>query len=153
KTEPVGDIWDIPLPFTSSVEETDGVIFFLMEYFRAFTTAEAGVFRVDKIEFFEDIRDERIEKVICAEITLPPYDMGVAQKSYLIAYREKSEPYYRYVLHLVRKSGALYIWRNAVYKFVDTIRKQLLIWRTLPGSDKLEIIERARRELIKESRA
>ncbi|MEM2026128.1 MAG: FtsX-like permease family protein, partial [Candidatus Bathyarchaeia archaeon] len=128
KTEPVGDIWDIPLPFTSSVEETDGVIFFLMEYFRAFTTAEAGVFRVDKIEFFEDIRDERIEKVICAEITLPPYDMGVAQKSYLIAYREKSEPYYRYVLHLVRKSGALYIWRNAVYKFVDTIRKQLLIW-------------------------
>lgn len=149
KTEPVGDIWVIPLPFTSSVEETDGIIFFLMEYFRAFTTAETGVFRVDRIEFSEAVKDDRMEKTLYAEITLPPYDMGVAQRSYIIAYKEPSEPHYRYVLHLIRKSGALYIWKNAVYKFVDAIRKQLLVWRTLPGSDKLEIIERAKRELMR----
>jgi len=147
RTKPVGDVWDIPLPFTSSVDEVDGVILFLLEYFRAFTTAEVGDFKTNKIDFAEEIRDGRIEKVIHADITLPPYDMGVSQLAQLIIYKDPRESYYRYTLHLVRKTGALYMWKKAVYRFVDAIRKQLLIWRTLPSSDKLEFIKRAESQL------
>lgn len=147
RTSPVGDVWDIPLPFTSSVDEVDGIILFLLEYFRAFTTAEVGDFRIDRISFVEEVKDNRIEKIINADVTLPPYDMGVSQVAYIIAYKDPHESYYKYTLHLVRKTGALYMWKKAVYRFVDAIRKQLLIWRTFPSSDKIEIIKRARKQL------
>jgi len=147
RTEPLGDVWDIPLPFTSSVDEVDGVILFLLEYFRAFTTAEVGAFRVDKIDLTKEVKNGRIEKIIHVDMTLPPYDMGVSQLAHIIIYKDSQEPYYRYALHLIRKTGALYIWKKAVYRFVDALRKQLLLWRTLPSSDKREFIEKAKDQL------
>lgn len=148
KTKPQGDVWDIPLPFTSSQEETDGIIVFLTEFFRAFTTAEVGAFRTDSLELHERVYDGAIEKVIVVDTTLPPFDMGVSQRAEILIRKEVNEDNFKYSLRLVRKSGTLYMWQKAGYRFIDSLRKQLLIWRTLPAEDKRETIEKAR-ELLK----
>jgi len=152
RTKPHGDNWDIPLPFTSSAEETDGVMLFLIEFFEAFTTAEVGAFRTDYLTSSESVEGTLVKKEIIVDTTLPPFDMGVSQSVHVVAHKQIHEANYKYAVQLVRKSGALYMWQKAVYRFVDSLRKQLLIWRTLPAADKLEIMERDRKSKEKPPR-
>ncbi|MEM2944880.1 MAG: FtsX-like permease family protein [Thermoproteota archaeon] len=149
KTKPQGDVWDIPLPFTSSTEETDGIIMFLVEFFKAFTTAEVGAFRTDNLALSERVEDGAVEKIIIVDTTLPPFDMGISQRAEILIRKDAGETNFKYALRLNRKSGTLYMWQKAGYRFVDSLRKQLLIWRTLPAADKLEAIEKAREMLEK----
>ncbi len=144
RTKPKGDVWDIPLPFTSSPEETDGIIMFLIEFFNAFTTAEVGAFRTDNLALSKRVEDGAVEKIIIVDATLPPFDMGISQRAEILIRKDAGENNFKYALRLNRKSGTLYMWQKAGYRFVDSLRKQLLIWRTLPAEDKLEAIEKAR---------
>ncbi len=154
KTKPQGDVWDIPLPFTSSPEETDGIIMFLVEFFKAFTTAEVGAFRTDNLTLSEKVEEGAVEKIIIVDTTLPPFDMGISQRAEILIRKDAGETNFKYALRLNRKSGTLYMWQKAGYRFVDSLRKQLLIWRTLPAADKLEVIKKACeiRETFKEAR-
>ena len=135
-TKPKGDLWEIPLPFyTSSNLEAKGVISYIREYVEPHILRDAPGFSVSNIRVDEGIMDSQDYVMIRMETRLPPYELGVSQITEI--YMLKLEPM-RWGCQVVirRKSGALEDWERLNRKFLDLIRKQLLLWRTLKPEEK-----------------
>jgi len=65
-----------------------------------------------------------------------PFDLGVSQKVQLRTIPTDMEDVYEIWLHLERVSGDVSSWRRVNRRFLNTLRKQFLIWRTLRAEDR-----------------
>ncbi|MHA2297738.1 MAG: M28 family peptidase [Candidatus Hodarchaeales archaeon] len=136
--------WDIPLPFVAATEtEAEGTIEFLREFFVIYESESVGgVFFANKIT--TSIKRERNEKHLQAITSLAPFDMGIKQKVDLFAYFDELGNRYKFQVNLTHVDGILSAWEASVRRFVDSMRKQLLLWRNLPPEEKAKIAEQFR---------
>ncbi|PWI48935.1 hypothetical protein CEE45_04185 [Candidatus Heimdallarchaeota archaeon B3_Heim] len=143
-----GKTWNIPLPFVAATEqEAEGIIEFLREYFFIFESESVGgAFFAQKISTSETDQ-ERKEKHLTAVVNLAPFDAGLKQKVDIFTYLEEIKYHYVFEINLVRQEGILLAWESSVRRFVDSIRKQLLIWRSLPKEEKALKSEKFRSNL------
>jgi hypothetical protein len=132
-----GKTWTIPLPFVAASEqEAEGIIEFLREYFVIYESESVGgAFFAQNISTSETDR-ERKEKHLTALVNLAPFDAGLKQEVDVYTYLEEIKFHYVFEINLVRLEGILLAWESSVRRFVDSIRKQLLIWRSLPKEEK-----------------
>ncbi len=132
-----GKTWNISLPFVAATEqEAEGIIEFLREYFLIYESESVGgAFFAQNIATSET-NEERKEKHLTAVVNLAPFDAGLKQKVDVFAYLEEIKYHYVFEINLVRLEGILLAWESSVKRFVDSIRKQLLIWRSLPKEEK-----------------
>ena len=86
-------------------------------------------------------------------IWLAPFDLGVSQHVTLQAIPDAEHNIYTVGLNLQRLSGEDASWRRVNQRFMNVIRKQFLIWRTVDGDAKEEyrrqgssLLEEMRRE-------
>ncbi|MHA1995506.1 MAG: M28 family peptidase [Candidatus Hodarchaeales archaeon] len=145
-----GKTWTIPLPFVAATEqEAEGIIEFLREYFVIYESESVGgAFFAQNISTSEaDI--ERREKHLTAIVNLAPFDAGLKQEVDIYTYLEEIKFHYIFEINLVRLEGILLAWESSVRRFVDSIRKQLLIWRSLPKEEKALKSEKFRTNLKK----
>ena len=128
-TEPVGDNWDIPLPFslTDSIE-VRGVLKYLAEYFRAFLNSTVETFILREVELKET------ENTLFMKVDLAPVEAHLSQEVLLVATKEID--HHNFYLHIKRTSGSRIPWRSSNLAFIDTIRKQMLMWRTLSSEER-----------------
>ena len=132
---PKGDEWHIPLPFTSSTLEAEGVLAFLREYIEGQSTEREGDFTADKLWLEEEEEDENIVKSLTMVTRHAPWDFGISNIIKIRAIIPKAkEGVCKFDIYVKRRSGYESQWKSAVRKFVDHIRKQLLIWRGLSPS-------------------
>ncbi|UCE12994.1 MAG: M28 family peptidase [Candidatus Heimdallarchaeota archaeon] len=140
-TSPVEDgvHWSIPLPFVAATEkEAEGIIQFLSEFFFIFESESVGgIFFAQDIQTTE-IDKPRREKHLRATINLAPFDMGLKQKVDIFTYLDEMKYRYVFTIDLERIEGILSAWETSVRRFVDSIRKQLLIWRSLSKEEKAD---------------
>jgi hypothetical protein len=75
---------------------------------------------------------------------LAPFDMGVSQDTDIILLPSQEPGLYELQLRLARLSGEISAWKRVNKGFMTELRKQLLVWRTLPSEAQREFIERGR---------
>ncbi len=142
-TKPVGDEWRVPLPFTASTnEEAEGMLVYLHEYFEIFRSESAGgVFAARELRLEEKEHEGKRVKALSTLLHLEPFDLGIVQDSVIHAVPSKGERY-EFEVFIRRHEGPLSAWKTSNRNFVDTLRKQLLIWRGLSPTQKSAYIKR-----------
>jgi len=137
---PRGTMWDIPMPFrVPSEEEALGLLLYLREYYMG-----AGYEK----RFFKVSMDPRVDvdgKKMVFAVRLYPYDAGTEQEVNVYMVKERIGGY-RLSISLRLLKGAGGVWRGpSQYNFIDDLRKQALLWGTLPSSERSKYIGEARR--------
>ncbi len=122
--KPKGNYWEVPLPFSiSEISEARNILGFMSEYLQAHTVETPAGFIVQDI-----ISKDALRLVFL--VSLPPYELGILQKTTLFVVSEKEDKH-NFILSLELLQGDRDMWIRSNYKFIDAIRKQLLIWRSL----------------------
>jgi hypothetical protein len=126
--EPEGDEWRFELPFTVSTVEAMGLLMFLKEFFEGHQEYSLGSFYTEKCEIQKSDRKYILEQVVW----LAPYDLGVSQKmSISIQLSESGQEIYNVQFYIQRLSGDVASWKRTNRVFINTLRKQFLLWKTL----------------------
>lgn len=130
--EPKGDLWKFEFPFTVSETEVIGLATFLSEYFNSYQDVSLGNFYTSETEFkVEKHSSEKHTYIINTSIALAPFDLGVTQKVKIIMSPLGQYNFYMIDLEITRESGESSDWKRLNRRFLDGIRKQFLVWRTV----------------------
>ena len=157
--EPEGDHWTIPLPFAVTGEQASGLNGFLKEWFAAYEEYSIGDFVTQNVEAesFEvqgsallaslDGGRTRSSATISSDdvltghrirsmVWVAPFDLGVSQKICIETRPTEMADVYDIRLYIDRESGDISNWKRVNRRFLNTLRKQFLIWRTLKQADR-----------------
>jgi hypothetical protein len=143
--EPRGDDWEFSFPFTVAAFEILDLCAFLVAYLEAYGEESIGSFsargtRLETQAAPEDGYDIR------TRIWLAPFDLGVSQDLLLSARPADGDRVYEITLQVHRLSGEPASWRRTNQRFVNLLRKQFLIFRTLGPAVKADFGDRYRGE-------
>lgn len=145
KTRPIGDEWDIPLPFIAkSDEEAASTLIFLKEYMDKHLSPVSPEFSLEKPS---EIIKTKVKGyfnayILDADVRLIPYELGIKQKV-LVQFIEMRPKDWSLTIHLSRRAGDLKEWERRNREFVDYLRKRILVWRSLTQADREQYIKEA----------
>ncbi len=147
-----GNQLEITLPFLMKYHEHKSIVGFLLDYFKSHQDVSHGLFATDDISLNEVCpvtraihpaeicsgtaccRDSCVQ--LAAHVWLAPFDFGIMQQTTLRFCQSREEPGFLEIsILLERESGESNAWRRINKAFLHTIRKQLLMWRSLNPSD------------------
>ncbi|MEM0356106.1 MAG: FtsX-like permease family protein [Desulfurococcaceae archaeon] len=135
-TKPVGDEWIIPLPFKfTSFRDLSGAFTYIFERLSSFTSIDVGNFVIEKIDIDKRVESNGVNYVLRGEVRLKPWQAGIKQLFEIKAIMIKPEEW-DLSIYIKRISGNPTIWFKSNKYFIDDLRKQLLLWRTLSQEDK-----------------
>lgn len=134
--EPQGDSWDIPMPFAVTGEQATAMTRFMMEWFEAYEEYSIGDFVTQDVISREEDSQYGKSFVIDLMAWIAPFDLGVSQRVLLRTIPTDMEDVYEIRLDLERVSGDVSSWRRVNRRFLNTLRKQFLIWRTLRAEER-----------------
>ena len=147
--EPDGDDWSFEFPFTISRTETLGLCAYLTRFFESYGESTLGSFMTDEVALTgvvgggvdgDDPGDGGDPVVnagaaayeISMKTWLAPYDTGVSQRVTLHAsLAEEEHGLYAVWVHIFRLSGDVDSWQRLNRRFLNVLRKQFLVWRTV----------------------
>jgi len=133
---PDGDKWQFDFPFTVGGSDVFGLSVFLTEYFASHEGESMGTFYTNGATFghFETELGEAYS--IETHIWLAPYDLGVSQTVRFEARPTGEHNFYALTVGIGRISGDAASWVRVNQGFVNGLRKQFLIWRTVAPEDR-----------------
>ena len=128
---PEGDRLRVPLPFTVSGTQAVGINAFLKEYMEAHADYSLGHFSADQValDTYSDKVGKRVR--LQAMVWLAPYDLGVSEHLSLETVPTEDEWVNEVHITIRRESGDEASWLRTTRNFLNMVRKQFLIWRTL----------------------
>lgn len=127
--EPKGDILDLVFPFTVSAYDITGVTSFLKEHFDNHSDTGLGHFMSRDANL---TKSESGELGLDSWLTLAPFDLGVSQAFSLRSTPSEIAGIDEVRITLKRQSGQPKDWQRLNKVFLDDLRQQFLIWRSLP---------------------
>jgi len=134
-TKPVENKWDVPLPFSfSTKEEATGLLKYLEEFAEVHSVETGERFQVRSFKL--DADSMRLEMTVA----LAPYEANVLQTATVQGHETFPEQKWEFELALVQTSGERSVWMTSNYDFVDSTRKQFLLWRSLTPDEKRSYI-------------
>ncbi len=133
---PDGDEWNFDFPFTVSGHEVLGLSVFLIGYFDSYSEESIGTFYTDGAKLSRFSTPNGDGYLIDMNIWLAPFDLGVSQNVKFKAAPEDLHNIYTVTLQIRRLSGEDASWRRVNQRFMNVIRKQFLIWRTVDAEAK-----------------
>ncbi len=132
----------MPLPFLIKKDERQSLGGFLLSHFEGHQDVSHGLFSTGQIKF--DWRppvsgDEGEGPTtagfqLTSRVWLAPFDFGIMQQV-VIAIRPAPEEigFFEITVDLIREAGEVNAWGRINKAFVNDLRKQLLIWRSMDG--------------------
>ena len=124
---------EMVLPFTLVESDALGMAAFLAEFWEAHQEQSIGAgFYVESARILRT--PGRVQ--LAGRIWLAPFDQGVVQEVTLDMDIGTDGVYYAITAILHRETGNFETWRRVCRTFLDDLRKQFLIWRTLPPADR-----------------
>ncbi len=135
----VGDILDVELPFTVNETAARGVCAFLAEYLATASQTGAGRFTADELRPFATVdafapdAARATVRGLSARVWLAPYDLGVIQNVRVAIHPTSQPSVFDVRVRLTREAGNPATWHRLNRPFLTDIRKQFLLWRTLPA--------------------
>ncbi|MGC9454145.1 MAG: FtsX-like permease family protein [Phycisphaerae bacterium] len=140
---PKGDLYDLVFPFTVSAYDITGVVSFLKEHFENHADEALGGFATTSCRIFRQEGNDLLG--FGATVALAPFDLGVNEDFVLLSRPSEIEGIDEVRILIYRRSGAHGDWRRANRVFINDLRKQLLIWRSLPE----DVIESYRQKTMR----
>ncbi|AIE85190.1 FtsX-like permease family protein [Fimbriimonas ginsengisoli] len=135
QSEPDGDTWRLPLPFSIGEAEAGPLVHFLSEWLKAYEEYTIGDF-VTSGTVFEVLSGDRLSYAVEATAWLAPYDLGISQKLRLVASPADVYGIYNLDLTLTRLAGDPENWPIVNQRFLANLRRQFLTWRTLKKEER-----------------
>ena len=129
--KPKGNLYDLVFPFTVSTYDITGVVSFLREHFENYTDTSLGVFATTSCSICRQKGSDMLG--FQATVALAPFDLGVNQRFALLSQPSDIEGIDEVRILIYRLSGAPGDWQRGNRVFINDLRKQLLIWRSLPA--------------------
>jgi uncharacterized protein YhhL (DUF1145 family) len=153
--DPNGDDWTIPLPFAVTGDQASGLTTFLSEWLASYEEYSIGDFVTQDVstEDFDIKSSVLLEGVDVSTIKeeipetlkgyrihtmtwLAPFDLGVSQKVTVECNPTSMLDVYDIRVKIHRESGDISNWKRVNRRFLNTLRKQFLIWRTLKQGER-----------------
>jgi len=152
--QPEGSTLVVPLPFLIKLHEQDCVGGFLAEYYQAHSDVSLGLFSTDDldIEYACPLNMTPSEHPDCFNISfrawLAPFDFGIRQRVGIISCPSSDYPgFLEMHITLIRQTGENNVWFRLCRGFLNDLRKQLLIWRSLDSAEKLQFEHRLKERM------
>ena len=127
--DPQGDLLDLVFPFTVSAYDITGVVSFLKEHFGNHTDTGLGQFMTSNVQL---VKESNGDLGLDAQLALAPFDLGVSQTFALRSAPSEIPGIDEVRVILNRLSGQPKDWRRLNKVFLDDLRQQFLIWRSIP---------------------
>jgi hypothetical protein len=152
----IGNELEIQFPFLMKYQEHESIGGFLVDYFRGHQDVSHGLFSTGplSISYLCPVSHRLVESIggcpagechkdaclaIHAGVWLAPFDFGIKQRVTMQFCPSVEEPGYLEIkVTLNRESGEANTWRRINKGFLLSLRKQLLVWRSLSGDEKRE---------------
>ena len=134
--DPEGDHWIVPLPFAVTGAQASGLSSFLGEWFRAYEEYSIGDFVTQNVQSEEYEHENGMAFRIKCMTWLAPFDLGVSQRVAIETIPTTTSEVYDIRLVIDRESGDISNWKRVNRRFLNTLRKQFLIWRTLKQAER-----------------
>jgi hypothetical protein len=134
--EPDGDHWIVPLPFAVTGEQASGLSSFLGEWFAAYEEYSIGDFVTQNVVTEEYQHENGTAYRIKCMCWLAPFDLGVSQRVAIQTTPTDTQDVFEINLVIDRESGDISNWKRVNRRFLNTLRKQFLIWRTLKQAER-----------------
>jgi hypothetical protein len=125
---PVGDSLDLVFPFTVSEYDITGVVSFIKEHFDAHSDTGLGHFMAADTRVTKETKSLGLD----SSVALAPFDLGVSQTFSLRSVPSEIVGIDEVKIQLRRLSGQPGDWRRLCKVFLNDLRRQFLIWRSLP---------------------
>jgi hypothetical protein len=147
--DPQGNVLEITLPFFMKYKEHRGIGGFLCDYLRGHQDVSHGLFSTGDVDltFMCPILSGIAEtKPVCTDsvcryeaclnfhtkVWLAPFDFGIMQGVDVQFCPAAEDPGFLEIkIRLVREAGEANAWRRINKGFLNQLRKQLLVWRSL----------------------
>ncbi len=131
---PVGDMMKFVFPFTVSEVDFSGILSFIREHFSNHSDATLGSFAAKNVKLFKLPGAKGGEDAIGieADVSLAPFDLGIFQKFRMYSSEFEIKGIDEVVVELKRIGGTPGSWCRSNRAFADELRKQFLLWRSLP---------------------
>lgn len=128
-----GEHLRVQLPFSLARREALGMAAFQAESWAAHREQSIGAgFYVEALQVEQE--GDRVR--VAAQVWLAPFDQGVMQKT-AMEIAPGADPHYCDIyVDLALVAGDLATWQRVVRTFLDDVRKQFLIWRTLSAESR-----------------
>ena len=134
--DPEGDVWRFDFPFTVASKGVLGLFIFLDNYFDGYKEESIGSFYADHIRVYTVQDTYGTGFVVELDCWLAPFDLSVSQNVQLRALPTEDEGITRIEMQITRLSGEVSNWMRLNRGFLTLMRKQFLIWRTVPADVK-----------------
>ncbi|HEX5322466.1 MAG TPA: FtsX-like permease family protein, partial [Capsulimonadaceae bacterium] len=134
--EPDGDVWTIMLPFAITGNQAEGVNGFLAEWFHSYEEQSIGDFLTQDIKAATTNFEYGPGYRLTGRIWLAPFDLGVSQDITLDTAPTDLEDVYKVTMTIQRLSGDVSNWKRVNRRFLNVVRRQFLIWRTLSAEQR-----------------
>ncbi|MGB9607956.1 MAG: ABC transporter permease, partial [bacterium] len=134
--EPEGDEWYITLPFSVTGEQSRGLAGFLKEWLEAYEEYSVGDFVTADVKAHTFTKYDTKGYQIDFMSWLAPFDLGVSQRVSMIIEPTTIKDVYDIKMVIKRESGDVANWKRVNRRFLNTIRKQFLIWRTISVAER-----------------
>jgi hypothetical protein len=145
--EPEDDVISMDLPFTVTGDQAVGVNVFLLDYLAAHADYSLGNFSTGDLSLTEADFELGVGFELSVMVWLAPYDLGVSERMTIQTIPTEDVETYQIHALIERESGDEASWLRVTRNFVNLLRKQFLLWRTLPVSQKGDYGARGRRIL------
>ncbi|MBA4387466.1 MAG: hypothetical protein C0404_05755 [Verrucomicrobia bacterium] len=124
-----GDTFDINFPFTVSEYDLTGVVSYLEEHFKSFADTSIGVFATTDCNVLKQKENNMLG--FRARVALAPFDLGIEQSVVILSQPSDIEGIDEVRVLIRRLSGTYGDWQRANRVFINDLRRQFLVWRTL----------------------
>jgi hypothetical protein len=138
--DPVGNEWQIKLPFAITGNQATGVNSYLVEWFQSYEEQSVGDFLIQGVSPSKEQTQYGMAHEISGRVWLAPFDLGVSQDITLKTVPTDLEDVYEVVLMIHRVSGDVSNWKRVNRRFLNIIRRQFLIWRTLSEQQRMRYL-------------
>ncbi|MEI6512996.1 MAG: FtsX-like permease family protein [bacterium] len=134
--DPDGDSWRLPLPFSVTSVQAAGLAVFLSEWFAAYEEYSVGDFVTQDVKSSSFDTERGIGYRVNCTSWIAPFDLGVSQEVEIESIPTEMSEVYDIYVNLKRLSGDIANWKRVNRRFLNTLRKQFLIWRTLRNEER-----------------
>ncbi len=131
----------LELPFTLTRGNAVGMAMFLHEYFEGHADPTSPDFSTSGLRTRAWASDGQALLALQMRVFPAPYDLGVSQRCLVTVYPTDREGVYGVRFSLRRLSSDEGSWMRTNFRFMDLIRKQFLIWRTIRLEQRRTYIE------------